>query len=67
MQPAVAQCEQAGFQRGLACGRCDAAAAALRRLLELPDQRPGSWEAGPVTQLGDELRGILDELTDGAS
>lgn len=48
-------------------GRCDGAASALRRLLELPGTLPGSWEAGPVTALGDELRAVLDELTGGAA
>ena len=45
--------------------RNGAATSALRRLLELPDRRPGAWEAAHVTALGDELRAVLHELEGG--
>jgi hypothetical protein len=45
--------------------RCENAAAALRGLLSLPDERPGSWEAEPVGKLDEPLRDVL-ALLDGA-
>lgn len=42
--------------------RCDDAADGLRRLLALPDTRPGSWEAEPIRALDDELRGVVRVL-----
>ncbi len=46
------------------------AADALRALLALPHERPGSWEAVHVEALEDELQAVLDLLetqpTDGS-
>lgn len=47
--------------------RCDAAAAAIRQLLDIPGRRPGAWEAAPVSKLDHDLRAILDELEGGGA
>lgn len=43
--------------------RCEDAADALRRLLAVPTDRAGSWEASHVEALDEPLRDILAELT----
>lgn len=42
--------------------RCENAAAALRRVLSLPDDRPGAWEAQHVSALDEPLRDVLAVL-----
>ena len=44
--------------------RCEDATDALIRLLNLPGERPGSWEAPVVTRLEHELRDVLAVLED---
>ena len=45
--------------------RCENAAAALRRVLSLPDDRPGAWEAQHVSALDEPLRDVLAVLEGG--
>ena len=45
--------------------RCEDAAATLRGLMSLPDDRAGSWEAPHVSALDEPLRDVLAVLEGG--